>query len=224
MTKPVVPTKPVLVTVEAAAPPPPPIPAVSIEALIAPYVIHSDIVIKTVRVTPELAQTLLGYNLPGNRNTPNSAIARLARIIGTPRWRLNGEALKVSVENLLIDGQTRLRACVASGRPFDTVILFGLPTSAYDSQDQGRKRKVADALTRHAVPHARITAAAIIAIDSIKAQSAPASGGRWVGTDADEALDFIKANPRVSASVTATAPASKLAPHSLLAALHFSFR
>ena len=223
MTKPIVPTKPVLVTVEAAAPPPSPPPAVSIEALIAPHVIESPIIARVVRVDQELAKALLAFNLDGNRRTPASATARLARVIGTDKWRVNGESLKFAIDNVMPDGQTRLKACIESGRSFDTVVLLNLPVDIYDSLDQGRKRKVEDALTRHGVTHARITAAAIIAIDAIKAQSAPVSGSRWVGTDADEALDFIKDNPRVSASVTASLPAAKLAPHSLLAALHFHF-
>lgn len=220
MTDPVVPNKPVLVTVAA---PPSPSPAVSIEALIAPHVIESPIIARVVRVDQELAKALLAFNLDGNRRTPASATARLARVIGTDKWRVNGESLKFAIDNVMPDGQTRLKACIESGRSFDTVVLLNLPVDIYDSLDQGRKRKVEDALTRHGVTHARVMAAAVIAIDALKARSAPVSGSRWVGTDADEALSFINDNPRLSASVIATAPAVKLAPHSLLAALHFHF-
>jgi hypothetical protein len=66
-------------------------PAQTIEQMLAAHVVPSDIVAIMAEVTPELAREFLATNLPDNRRTPLSAIARLGRVLGVPgRWKLNG--------------------------------------------------------------------------------------------------------------------------------------
>ena len=196
--------------------------AKDIEALVAPHAVGDKVFSISAEVDPSLAQRLLSANLPGNRRTPPSAIRRLARVIGTPQWRLNGESLKISTEGYLIDGQTRLRACLEADRPFRTVIMFGLAPDSYDSMDQARRRKVSDALARNAVPRPTTVAAVILAVDAIRHRRAPGGGG-WYGSDAEEAVDFVEKNQRLLDSVALAHPARHIVNSSVLAALHFLF-
>jgi len=76
-------------------------------------------------VTPELAAELLANPEDRNRPMKTTVVAKYKRRLAQKLWRLTGEPILLSLRGGLLDGQHRLTACVESGVPFLTVILWG---------------------------------------------------------------------------------------------------
>ena len=98
------------------------------------------------RITPEHAAEML------SRNTKNRSISRphvisLVKTMTAKDMVFNGQAIVVSEDGELLDGQHRLKACVESGIPFDTLVVYGVKQSAFATIDSGRKRSVGDFLS-----------------------------------------------------------------------------
>ncbi|ANO16801.1 hypothetical protein I3U42_08620 [Mycobacteroides abscessus subsp. abscessus] len=65
------------------------------------------------------------------------------------RWQYNGEAIKWSVDDVLLDGQHRLTALSRMPDDFPALpflVVRGLPTASQDTMDQGRTRSAGDQL------------------------------------------------------------------------------
>lgn len=96
-------------------------------------------------VTPGMASTWLENN-PRNRNLNVKTVADLARAMSAGEWALNGEAVKLSSRDELLDGQHRLAAIVQSGMPVSMLVVTGLDPWTQDTMDTGRKRTTADVM------------------------------------------------------------------------------
>lgn len=114
-------------------------------------------------VTPEQAEAILMRNGPGaglneNRNRKQSAetIARYARDMAADAWLLNGQSIKISARGRLLDGQHRLAACVKSGKPFMTAIVYGLDEDVFATFDQGKKQTFASSLKKRGIKYPRV--------------------------------------------------------------------
>ena len=117
------------------------------------------VTLKTVRITPEMAREWLGFN-EGNRNPSKGDIDRWSRDMASEVWDLNGESMKFSSIRLL-DGQTRLFACVKSGKSFLSVVVWGLDDESQRSMDAGHKRQLRDYLKQHAYANSSALASAL---------------------------------------------------------------
>jgi hypothetical protein len=95
-----------------------------------------------VTVTPELAAHLLANN-PENRGINPKTVRQIQSAIEQGRWEVNGETVIVSVEGLLNDGQSRLKAIAQSGIPTETAFVYGVSRSSRYTVDQGRARSAA---------------------------------------------------------------------------------
>lgn len=93
---------------------------------------------EVMTITPAMAEEMLRKNT-GNRRLSKERVAHLAREISMGNWQNNGETIKLNGERLL-DGQHRLSAVVMSGRPIETLVVSGLPTSVFATIDQQQKR------------------------------------------------------------------------------------
>jgi len=58
----------------------------------------------------------------------------------------NGEAIQVSTEGLLLNGQHRLSAVIQSGVTVKMLIVWGVEPESFKTMDQGRVRKASDVL------------------------------------------------------------------------------
>lgn len=101
-----------------------------------------------ILVTPETARRVLAKN---TRNRPISEhhVKRLMDEMESGRWQYNGEAIKWSVDNVLLDGQHRMTALSRLPDDFSAIpflVVRGLPATAQDTMDQGRVRAAADQL------------------------------------------------------------------------------
>lgn len=66
-----------------------------------------------VTITPEKAKTLLVMNTK-NRKLSRKLVQKYASDMAAGRWPYNGDPIRVSVSNVLLDGQHRLEACIAA--------------------------------------------------------------------------------------------------------------
>lgn len=99
-----------------------------------------------VDLTPEMASDLLSRN-EHNRKFSKANYGTVRRAIQNGEWMLNGEAIKISRNGYILDGQHRCRAVVETGVTIPTLIVEGLPDESQDTMDTGKSRSLADILT-----------------------------------------------------------------------------
>lgn len=94
---------------------------------------------------PDEARQLLTLN---TRNRPilRSAVSVMVADMAKGNFVFNGDTIGISDEDVLINGQHRLEACVKSNKPLKVLLVTGLPHSVGTSIDQGRSRSVGDIL------------------------------------------------------------------------------
>lgn len=150
-----------------------------------------------VTLTPALAQRLLDAN-PRNRRVSGGNYAVIKRAIEHGEWLLNGEAIKVSADGELLDGQHRCRAVVETGISIETFLITGLPSDAQDTMDTGKSRSLADVLGIHGEPNANGLAALIRRFYvSERFGFAAASKTGSANLTIREQLDWLARNPWV---------------------------
>ena len=94
-----------------------------------------------IEITPDLAAWFLTKNFSGNRKQTAADLKKYARAMKRKHWRLTGETIIFSEEGVLLNGQHRLESCIASGESFITMVVYGVPQSAFPQLDQGHNRK-----------------------------------------------------------------------------------
>jgi hypothetical protein len=97
-------------------------------------------------VTPSIAVAWLEQNKK-NRPVNRHLVRRLARDMASGQWQLTGDAIRFDTDAHLIDGQHRLQACILSDTPFETTVMYNLPTDAMRVIDTGKSRNAADILS-----------------------------------------------------------------------------
>lgn len=107
--------------------------------------LYADVTASIVRVTPMLAAKWLERNTC-NRPLNKKHIAFLKDVMEAGDMVLNGETLIFSPDGTLLNGQHRLSACVASGLPYDSVVIRGIDTEHFRTMDAGRARRAGDYL------------------------------------------------------------------------------
>jgi hypothetical protein len=70
------------------------------------------------------------------------------------RWQYNGDAIRIGVDGVLLDGQHRLHACVESDVCFLSDVVKGLPLSVLETIDIGDARKASDIANIEGIPNA----------------------------------------------------------------------
>lgn len=105
---------------------------------------------KVVTITPDEAfemveRTRRHYEKLGRpenfRPINYTYVEEIAKQIGTEDWDVNGEAIKVTDEGIVIDGGHRLAACMLANRPIVTLVIYGVDDSM--TMDAGRPRTFA---------------------------------------------------------------------------------
>ncbi len=101
--------------------------------------------VELVDVTPDLAREWLGYNTH-NRNIRQGVVLAYAADMTEGHWLWNGESLKFSVTDVLLDGQHRLLAVIDAGVTVKMLVVRGLPDETQETIDGGAKRRFGDLL------------------------------------------------------------------------------
>lgn len=102
--------------------------------------------IKKVLVTPETAAEWLNNNTT-NRSLRLRQVAAYARDIKSGRWNgLNGETIKISENEELLDGQHRLHAIIEANESVELFVTFNAPLDSQLTIDTGIRRSFSDIL------------------------------------------------------------------------------
>jgi hypothetical protein len=122
---------------------------------------------KLMTITPAIAAKLLENN-PKNRPLSHMLIARLAKEMREPRWKVNGDMIRLTGYNgkgNIIDGQHRLNAVIKSGVTIQSWVMGGLPEDVFNTIDSGKIRNASDTLFCDGEKSSRSLSAALIMVD-----------------------------------------------------------
>lgn len=97
-------------------------------------------------ITPKRAGELLALNT-NNRPLMRGSVRVIADAIVNGEWKLNGESIKISKDNVLLDGQYRLSAIVESGLSCESVVVTNLDDDTFTTIDQGKSRTMSDIIS-----------------------------------------------------------------------------
>lgn len=122
-------------------------------------------------ITPAIARTYLAKNIK-NRKMKLYSKERFARDMKTGNWSFNGSSCICFAEDgSLINGQTRLQACVDSGSEFETIVVKNIKIPAAKDIDTGNSRSMSDFLKMDGYKHSLTlssTAKKVLTVDQGK--------------------------------------------------------
>lgn len=176
-----------------------------------------------ITITPDLAQQLLKRNTR-NRKLRERAVGDYARDMAAGHWAINGEAIKISSNGDVLDGQHRLHAIVAADRAVDMFVVIGLDPATQETMDSGRKRSTADVFSLRAEENAATLAAVLRRIWAWQ-QGDRRFKGRQTPTTA-ECAQLLAEHPEIRRSAeiaTRTRAAFPHIPQSCLGTCHHLF-
>ncbi|MGA1540748.1 MAG: hypothetical protein ACO39C_10040, partial [Chthoniobacterales bacterium] len=173
------------------------------------------------RLTPTLAEYLLDATNDGNRHVRPNSVSAYAKDIAAGRWRFNGEALKVSREGKLNDGQHRCHAVIEAGQSIEVLWIFGLPRDTRETLDQGATRTAGDYLKMTGQPYAKNSPTVARLVIMIKASGA-AHGARKHQPTKRQVVDYVTAHPEITEACSRInmARARPVGGHAILAAAY----
>lgn len=190
------------------------------ETVLSDQVTHeSQLSIFQTKVTPGMAERLLQSN-PRNRSVSERHVAKLQREIEGGRWKLNGDAIRIS-NGILLDGQHRLEAVRRSGLPIESLVIVGLGDEVFDTIDVGRNRTAGDTLSIRGELNSPRLAATLRFVNQ-HLIGKPATRGNYSTTEVEKILDE---NPdiRKSVELCAVSDVKLPVPFAVLAGLHYLF-
>ena len=115
-------------------------------------VTHPSMVLETI--APDRAREMLKFNTANFRAPDSRRVKRFAEEMKNGRWSLSGDTIKIS-DDVLLDGQHRLLACLASGVPFQTFVAYGI-TASPATMDRGKPRTMSQYLTYAGMNNANV--------------------------------------------------------------------
>lgn len=118
-----------------------------------------EIRISAVWVDSQTSKQLLKMNVH-NRNLSRKQIDQIKRDIASDKWAFTGDAIRVSDEGVLIDGQHRLVGVDQVGARVPMLIIEGLDPQASGWIDQNRRRSVPDILRFRDITVSNVTTCA----------------------------------------------------------------
>jgi hypothetical protein len=106
-----------------------------------------------MKVDPDTAEQWLGYNTH-NRNVRPATVSAYAEAMAAGDWRVDIDPIafagviggKGKNHPVLLNGQHRLQAIVASGSTLEFLVVEGLPVESQNDMDTGVKRQLGDQL------------------------------------------------------------------------------
>lgn len=128
---------------------------------------ENEIISKVVTITPELAEEWLKRNTH-NRPVHKVHLARLIKTMLDGKWKLNGQNIIFDKDDVLIDGQHRLMASVASGVTIRSSVCWGVDRDAFATIDTGDGRTHADTLAVERVPNYARVSGVITSLEEIR--------------------------------------------------------
>jgi len=96
-----------------------------------------EFVIETI--TPDMARDYLGNKVEG-READRNAVTAYAEAMRAGAWMVNGMPIIFGPTGKLLDGVTRLEACIAADTPFTTLVARNVREDTLHTIDQHRRR------------------------------------------------------------------------------------
>lgn len=107
---------------------------------------QKDVYTQRIFITAEMARTMLRKNLENNRPMNSTRVSQYCRDMKSGRWKENGDTIKFSDEDKLIDGQHRLAAAVEGGIGFWSQVAYGVKQDAFLTIDRNQTRSTGQLL------------------------------------------------------------------------------
>lgn len=114
---------------------------------------RSNVFAEMIYLTPQLAAEILDKN-PANRNIAAHRVTIYATDIKEGRWSANGEAIIISDEGTLNDGQHRCAAVIEADIPIHTLAVFGVARETRHTTDTGASKNAGNFLAMDGVKNA----------------------------------------------------------------------
>lgn len=173
-----------------------------------------------IKITPEHARELLLLN-KGNRPLVSHHVKRLTQEMKEGRWKFNGDPIRISVSNRLLDGQHKLHAIVMSNTTQEILLVRGLPDDVFDTIDVGRKRTGSDIF---AIMGEKNTSQLTSALNILTNFAEHGMNNRRVSYPVTVLEDTLDQHPTIRHSISFLANyKGRLMPQSCAAALHYLF-
>jgi len=153
-------------------------------------------------VTPDMAEAMLERNRDDewhNRPDSEKGVLRYTRAMQRG-WKLTGEPIIFSKSGRLLNGQHRLMACIKSGAPFETIVVFGIDDDAFRFMDIGVSRSAGHIFAIEDVPNYNFAASIARLLFGYLASST--WEGRAPDVENDTLLNFYYQHQRIQDSVT----------------------
>lgn len=147
-------------------------------------------------ITPEIAAQFLAKNKL-NRPLNLRRVGILVEAIKRGEWCLNGDAIRFNEHGDLIDGQHRLTAIVVSGLPIQTLVVYGLSSSAFKTIDTGSPRTAADLLSVAGEKHYSTLAAGARVCFTFEQCGNPYDTGKSNAPTHQQLMAWIDKNPSI---------------------------
>lgn len=156
----------------------------------------TEISARLVTITPKLAQSLIEHRNNSNRDVTLARVEQYAEDIRRGAWIVNGEAIKISRDGEVLDGQHRLLAVLQAEAPITSVLITGLPPEAQESMDQGRPRTFADVLKLRGEKDYNVLAATVRIVATYERSGIPLPG--YIFSPSNQQLSAtLKRNPGI---------------------------
>lgn len=150
------------------------------------------------KIGPSEAESLLAQNTHNRRLNANT-VETYAHAMSRGEWQFDGAPIRISDEDVLLDGQHRLRAVILSDTVQEFSIWRGVPSTSQDTMDIGRKRTLADALVLRGNKNAvALSALSYIAMAWDSGTRGPSLVSAKANVQIPECLAFIEANPSLA--------------------------
>lgn len=118
---------------------------------------------EVVDITPELAKKWLAQNTH-NRNLRQRVVNGYAADMLAGNWVEDGQSIKFSSTDTLLDGQHRLTAIAESAVTVRMLVVSNLPETTQDTMDTGAKRVLGDVLKLRGETYSITLAAALLRV------------------------------------------------------------
>lgn len=179
---------------------------------------------RLVQLTPAQAEQLLARNTR-NRGVQQARVEQYAADMVKGDWQINGEAIKISRDGVILDGQHRLLAITEARVPVTTLLITGLAPETQETMDQGRGRSFGDALKLRGEKQYTTLAAAVRTVCLYERDGVPFhDSGRRPAPTIAQLSRTLERNPELRDSVTfALSMRRPWLPATTVAALHHLF-
>jgi hypothetical protein len=181
----------------------------------------AEIRAEMTEITPDLAREWIrrheavvaaeraaaGGKARDNRPLRVPGVEKYARDMKAGKWHRNGESVKISWNQTIVDGQHRLYACMRAGVPFWSIVVTGVDPAAQDTVDTGLPRRMGDQLAianeKNPVILAAVTRWALRWLHGVR------GGGPGYQPTQTEMLDYLNTDPRLRMAAAYAARAKK---------------